>query len=588
VAALESIMTASRSGIRWLGCGLALILVLVILAGLLLLARPLWSDLLFNVTGEESLAGQVRGGLEWLGNITRRSPETADLVPVANAGLNPFGVNVFLEQEVEPEKREQAVQVIADAGFHWLRQEFPWEDLEIHGKGDYQDRRHEPYRSAWEKYDHIVDLAEQYDLEVIARLSNPPAWSRAEGDAAGAFAPPDNLDDYGDYVEAVVRRYKDRVRVYQIWNEPNIYPEWGERAVSPDEYTELLKVGYTRVKNACPECIVLSGALAQTIPLGPRDLNDFIFLQRMYDAGAGEYFDVLAMQGYGLWSGPTDRRMRPRVLNFSRPLYLREIMVRNGDSDKPIWITEMNWNAPPSDFPNKQFGYVTPEQQARYAVLAYQRAQQEWPWLGVVNAWFFKRATDQEQDQAWYYFRLAEPDLTPLPVYGALKDHMTSEEARVIYPGVYQEDHWALGYEGEWTLRPHPDAELGSDMTTPDSSQATLSFAFEGTDLALKAGPEVRGAIVYTIDGGPEQKLAIDPDKQVLVAEGLGNDRHEVTIRAASGLISVDSLTIGARPATGPWLIAGVVVLTGILLVILILGAAARRRRWYERSRAIH
>jgi hypothetical protein len=48
----------------------------------------------------------------------------------------------------------------ANAGYHWLRQEFPWEDIEIHGKGDFEDRRHEPYRSAWEKYDQIVAAAE--------------------------------------------------------------------------------------------------------------------------------------------------------------------------------------------------------------------------------------------------------------------------------------------------------------------------------------------------------------------------------------------------------------------------------------------
>ena len=29
----------------------------------------------------------------------------------------------------------------AAAGYHWLRQEFPWEDIEIHGKGDFEDRR---------------------------------------------------------------------------------------------------------------------------------------------------------------------------------------------------------------------------------------------------------------------------------------------------------------------------------------------------------------------------------------------------------------------------------------------------------------
>ncbi len=406
-------------------------------------------------------------------------------------GSIPFGVNTFLQEEVEPKKRELAVKMIADAGFHWIRQEFPWEDIEISAKGDYWDHKWD--QDAWEKYDHIVDLADQYDLEIIARLSNPPAWSRAQGNDAGPFAPPDDLDDYGDFVEAVVRRYQGRIRYFQIWNEPNIYPEWGEQPVSPEEYTDLLKVGYTRVKKACPECVVISGALAQTIPLGPRDLNDFIFLQRMYDAGAGDYFDVLAMQGYGLWSGPTDRRMRPRVLNFSRPLYLREIMVENGDAHKPIWLTEMNWNAPPADFPNKQFGYVTPEQQARYAVLAFQRAQQEWPWLGVINVWFFKRATDTETDQAMYYFRLVEPDFEPMPVYDELQSYAHSDEARVLYPGVYQEDHWALAYQGTWGAdSAMQEAEVGpdgGDFRYTHDPQAALSLVFDGTELWLRPAP---------------------------------------------------------------------------------------------------
>jgi hypothetical protein len=312
-------MTMARQRRRWIW---AVMGVLLLTALLLALTWPALSNLLYQVTGEEGVAGQVRGGLEYLGNLLRPRPETADLAAVANAGMNPFGVNTFLNQEVEPAKREESVRLIAEAGFRWIRQEFPWEDIEIHGKGDFEDRRHEPYRSAWAKYDQIVDLAGRYGLEIIARLSNPPAWSRADS-SLGDFAPPDNLDDYADFVTAVVIRYRDRVHTYQIWNEPNIYPEWGNRPVDPEGYTKLLRVGYTAVKAACPSCVVVSGALAQTIPLGPRDLNDFVFLQRMYDAGAAAYFDVLAIQGYGLWSGPTDRRMRARVLNFSRPLYLR-------------------------------------------------------------------------------------------------------------------------------------------------------------------------------------------------------------------------------------------------------------------------
>ncbi len=581
----EGTVTARRTRPSWLGWAAGLILLAVIVAAALVLAYPLWSGFLFDVTGEEALPAQIRGGLEWLGNVTRPRPETADFVPVANAGVNPFGVNTFLEQEVEPAKRELAVQMIADAGFHWIRQEFPWEDIEIHGKGDFEDRRHEPYRSAWEKYDHIVDLAEHYDLEIVARLSNPPAWSRGQGNAAGSFAPPDDLEDYGDFVETVVRRYRGRIRTYQIWNEPNIYPEWGEQPVSPEAYTELLKVGYTRVKQVCPECVVLSGALAQTIPLGPRDLNDFIFLQRMYDAGAGDYFDVLAMQGYGLWSGPTDRRMRPRVLNFSRPLYLREIMVKNGDADKPIWITEMNWNAPPPDLPDKRFGFVTPEQQARYAVLAYQRAQQEWPWMGVINTWFFKRATDTEQDQAMYYFRLVEPDFTPLPVYDALEEHMQSAEAQALYPGVYQEDHWALIYDGPWQTGSDPSAQLGR-YRLADDPQASVTFTFAGTDLWLKTGPGLEGAFSYTLDGGPGQTASFAAGQEVPLARTLPRGKHTITLQAIPGPLTVDSLTIRERATAWPWLLATVVLLALAAIVALFIATLARRRRWYERGRA--
>ncbi len=387
------------------------------------------SHLLLNWTGEEDLLPQVRGVFQLASSLTRPQPDTRPYVPVSHTGVCPFGVNVFLEQEVEPEKRELSLQMISEAGFKWIRQEFPWEDIEIHGQGDFEDRRHEPYRSAWAKYDNIVELAEKYDVSIIARLSNPPAWSRAAGDEIGAYAPPDDYTDFGDFVSAVVSRYKGRIKYYQIWNEPNIYPEWGEQPVDPEAYTELLKIGYTRAKEADPDCVIISGALASTIELGPRNLNDFIFLQRMYDAGAGDYFDILAMQGYGLWSGPYDRRMRPRVINFSRPLYTRDIMVKNGDETKPIWISEMNWNAVPADFPAKPYGYVTEEQQARYVVEAYKRAQAEWPWVGVVNFWFFKRPSEAEKNQAWYYFRMVKPDFTPLPVYDAVKEYAHQSSA---------------------------------------------------------------------------------------------------------------------------------------------------------------
>ncbi len=380
-------------------------------------------------TGEEEFAAQVKGltdlGSDWLRPRLNLAPDA----PIRFVDVNPFGVNVFLEQEAEPAKRERVVALAAAAGYHWLRQEFPWEDIEIHGKGDFEDRRHEPYRSAWGKYDAIVDLAEQYDLELIVRLSNPPAWSRAQGNDVGAYAPPDNVQDFADFVTAVVSRYRGRVRYYQLWNEPNIYPEWGNYPILPEAYVELLRAGAEAARAADPDAVIIAGALAATINLQPaaappaNSLSDLLFLQRMYDAGAAPYFDIMAVQGYGLWSGPTDTRLHPRVLNISHHLFIRDLMVKNGDANKPIWISEMNWNAAPEGV-EARYGRVTPAQQARYLPLAYDRVMNDWPWVGVANTWYLKRATDawEQNGQPEAYFRLLAPDFTPQPVYTAMQE----------------------------------------------------------------------------------------------------------------------------------------------------------------------
>ncbi len=549
--------------------GLAVFAALAGPSGMVPNLRPSQSNdrsLLFNLTGEEALLPQIKGLSDLAAGAMRPPLRTKDMTPVAHAGVNPFGVNVFLEQEVDPAKRELAVRMAHEAGFRWLRQEFPWEDIEIHGKGDFEDRRHEPYRSAWEKYDHIVDLAEQYDMELIVRLSNPPAWTRAAGDAGGTYAPPDNLEDYGDFVAAVVERYKGRVRYYQIWNEPNIYPEWGEATISPEAYTELLKVGAERARAVDPDVVIISGALASTIDLdgihvAGRNFNDLTFLQRMYDAGAAPHFDVLAMQGYGLWSGPTDRRMNPRVINFSRPQLVRHLMVRNGDAAKAIWISEMNWNAVPDEIADKRYGQVTLEQQAEYLPLAYERIQREWPWLGVANAWYLKRATDawEQNGQPEAYFRLLAPDFTPQPVYDSLAAY-TAGMTPTLYAGHHQEDHWALQYSGTWETVEDSEAELGEFMQTSDP-QAELAFEFQGSDLILVApkGPGM-GRWIVEVDGRERARINLEasspaPARSTGVVRSLSSDQsHLVILRPeidadgqAVGPVAVDGLIVQSR-----------------------------------------
>jgi len=520
------------------------LITLIVAVGLALLFWPRWQSRLFYITGEEEALKQFSGGIQYL--FTRLQPplKTADMVPVQHADMAPYGVNTFLQQEVEPEKRELAMKMVAEGGFRWIRQEFTWEDIEIHGKDDFEDRRNPPSKSAWGKYDHIVDLSEKYDVQIMARLSNPPAWTRAEGNDAGAFAPPDNVKDFGDFVEAVAQRYKGRIHVYQLWNEPNIYPEWGAYPINAIEYVALLKEGYTRIKAVDPDAVVVMGALAATIELdrqrregiSPGGLSDVLFLQQVYDAGGADYFDVLAMQGYGLWSGPYDRRMQPRVLNFSRPLYIRDVMVRNGDAHKAIWLSEMAWNAtPPDSGIPAVYGSVSPEQQAAYAALAYERIQKEWAWLGVANYWFLKQATDQElQDgNPQYFFRLLEPDFSPMPVYEALKE--TNNQPPMMHLGYHQEDHWAIHYSDGWQRVKDPYAVLGSLMQTTEKG-ATLDFTFWGSGVTLVAIPGVAGSqLQVQINGQEPTKNIISAGEQqepveIALVDGLEEGPHYVSV----------------------------------------------------------
>lgn len=423
-----------------------ILLGLVGLVGLLglyldLTNNGLVDELLWNLTGETEPAAQILGGLQYIANYTRQMPDVAADSQVEHIPDSPFGINAFLEQEAESTRREESMQLIANGGFTWLRQQFPWEDIEIDGKGDFVDRRsdrnldgqidEDDFVSSWDKYDEIVDLSEQYNVELIGRIGGPtPRWALADGIEL-AYTPPENLQDFVDYASLVATRYKGRVHYYQIWNEPNLYPEWGNQNIDPSGYTDLLCHTYDALKAIDPDIVIITGAIGPTIDLSGRNAYDVLFLQKLYDNGAGRCFDILAAQGYGLFSGPTDRRMRPYTVNYARSQWLRDVMVANGDEHKPIWISEIAWNPVPDDpaiQARELYGVVTPEQAAEYAPLAYDRAIREWPWVGVVNYWFLKLPNPELNNQSWYYFRLVDPDWQPTPTYYSLQTYIQSKQ----------------------------------------------------------------------------------------------------------------------------------------------------------------
>lgn len=554
-------MALRRRALRFL-LGSA-VLVCVVAAAVALAWQPLISPALYSCTGEQDPREQVKGLASYLYlQLFHPLPDLAPYQPIRYTDVSPFGVNTFLEQEVEPEKVARALDLVREAGFRTIRQEFPWEDIEISAKGDYWD--HKWNQSAWAKYDRIVDMANERGLQIIARLDNPPAWARSGERGQSIQGPPDRVEDFGDFVEAVVRRYRGKVRYYQIWNEPNLYHEWGDRPVDAAAYTRLLQEAYRRAKAVDPDCVIISAGLAPTLEQGPQNLSDLTYLQRMYDAGARGSFDILGVMAYGLWTGPTDRRVDPQRTNFARPQLIRAIMVKNGDADKPIWAMEIGWNAMPASLTaTPMFGRVSREQQAQFAVDAYERARRDWPWMGVLNYWFLKRASDAEKDQPFYYFSLLEPDFAPWPAYGALKAYATASQ--VVYPGFRQESDWALQYSGPWQEHRDGSAVLGAYRK--GETGARLRFTYWGSSLDLVTfGAADPSAVRVTIDGRAVRATAgqVQGRPALVLARGASPARHNVEIEVvAAGGLALDGLLVTRADHRSAYAAAGLALVIG-------------------------
>lgn len=527
----------------------AVAIALVILGGraVRLALRPESRAWFKTVTGEESIVEGVKGigALAWL-QLTGPTLALAPDAPIDHLSTSPFGANTFLQLEADEQVVKRSFERMRAAGIGWARQQFPWEDIEIHARGDFEDRRNDPPRSAWDKYDRIVYWADNYGIDLLVRLDNPPDWAYADLAAEGEarMGPPSDLTDYTNFVKAVAGRYCGRIRHYQLWNEPNIYPEWGERPPDPAGYARLLHTAAAAARSVCSDVVIVSAALAPTTRADDRNMSDLAFLEALYTletaAPAGgeaappdgyfeEGFDILGAQGFGLWTGPTDRRVSPDRTNFSRVLLLRDIMVRHGDEATPIWLTEFGWDSPPETTADGQlfpapYGRVDEDRRAEYTRDAYDRIQDEWPFVGVACVWFLRRPDREWHSRPEGWFRLIEPEWDELPAYGAIKE-MARRPPRVMR-GRHAVDDPNLLFSGPW--RTPSDTDLGL-ATRLGSASAELNFSFRGTGWQLVLDPYARGHAPLDDEAGGPDDIAGD--------DGAGGDGGDPA---------------GARVATAP------------------------------------
>lgn len=319
------------------------------------------------------------------------------------------GVHTRLTDEVEEWKIQRSLELVRELGAPWIVEYFPWAYIE-----------HAPGKYDWHHSDRVIGHARTQGLTIIARVGMVPAWARP--DPADQETTPTYLDaahyaDFARFVGAFLERYRGQIQHIIIWNEPNLSFEWGYRPVSPADYTALLSVVYPVAHAANPEVIVLAGALAPTLePEGsPAGLNDVLYLEKMYQAGAAAYFDALAAHTYGM-KLPADDPPSPGVINFRRVELLRAVMEAQGDGAKACYITESGWNDHP-----RWVWRVSSAQRIQYTLDAYDWAVDQWPWCPVVAMWMFR--VPQEMHNYQDYYAYVTPDFQKRLIYDAVQTY---------------------------------------------------------------------------------------------------------------------------------------------------------------------
>jgi len=347
---------------------------------------------------------QVRSDVEAGARLARVLPPEDH----ALAGLPFLGINIALV-ESDDSVQVLALEELRRSGFGWVRQRFDWSALEP-----------EPGRFDWSRSDVLVRNIVQAGLVPIVVLDGSPAWARAPQDLAphdNPLAPPARVEDFARFAAAFAGRYGAAVRYYQIWDEPNIAPHWGNRWVDPVHYAQILMAASNAVHTADPDAAILLAALAPTTDRGHLAVDEAYFLQRVYAAGAQPHFDAVAVQLYGFGHAPDDARRRGDVLNFQRAAWVRRVMVQAGDAQTPLLAVRYGWNRQP----NALWGAVSAEAQAEFAHQALEIAFDQWPWLSGMG-WAVYRPSAPPQDAVWGFslneetenaltgWRLAHPD----------------------------------------------------------------------------------------------------------------------------------------------------------------------------------
>jgi len=238
----------------------------------------------------------------------------------------------------------------------------------------------------WSFVDPLVKLAVQHHLKPMLGIYEAPDWAErsSEGPVGAKNPDPAEVAAFG---RAIARRYSGkvmglpRVRLWQFWNEPNIYrfltPQFNSpfaspvpsnaKALSPEIYRTMLNAFAEAVRGVSKSNIVITGGMtpfarnfAGTPAVGPLQfMREVLCLTPKNRPAPGckerASFDVWSHHPY-TDGGPNHHAEAAGNVSLGDLSKMRRVLraaIRAGHirSTRPVrfWVTEISWDTNPPD-----------------------------------------------------------------------------------------------------------------------------------------------------------------------------------------------------------------------------------------------
>jgi hypothetical protein len=211
----------------------------------------------------------------------------------------------------------------------------------------------------WKHVDPWIAKARAGGQDIMFTLFATPSWASSRGaksvnpnsecslasrNGPGVCDAPDDLNPDGtgtdqhwkDYVSAMINHVgPGTVKYWEIWNEWNIANQWNG---TPAQMLRMAQDAHTILKAADPNALITSPPVVNT------QLAAKNWLLPYFQAGGGEYADIIAVHGYVSNPYTVCPESCPAPENVAAILDgIRAVMAATGQQDKPLFDTEGSW-----------------------------------------------------------------------------------------------------------------------------------------------------------------------------------------------------------------------------------------------------